>query len=774
MTAASTSAARTRHPGDVVRVVLGTVTLAACAIAARGRVPLLERDVFRLVNHFPGEARDAAIVATQAGAVASVPVVALVAVFRRRALLAGGAIAAGLGSYAVAKVLKHLVERGRPAAVLEAVTVRAGDLGLGFPSGHAAVSAALATVIAPHLSRGGRRLIWAAAVIVAVSRVYLGVHLPLDVAGGAALGWCLGSVWNLAAGTPRREPPPAEILAGVARVVADPDRLLHLDADARASAPFTVSSPAGEHLVKVVTTENRDADLLFKLARLVIFRHVEDETPFATAKQAVEHEGYALVMAERSGARVPHLRGTAAIGSAAIVVTDFARGVVPLDERGGVGLADAWEQVALLHRAGIAHRDLRPANVLVDAEGTATIIDFGFAEIAASERRIALDAAELLAGGALVAGPAQSVATAVGHGRPEVLRAALPLLQPLALSGATRSRLRRDKQLLPALRSALAAELGVDDVHLEPLVRVRPATLTLLAGLAFAVHLLIPQVGELHRTWELLGHARLGWVGAALGFSVATYLAAGLALLGAAPVPLPYARTVFVQLAASFTNRLAPAGLGGMGINVRYLQRHGLDRTSAATTVATNSLAGFVVHVVLLTTTATLTGRAGVGRVHLPRGWHLLTGAALVLLVAGLIAGTPLRRRVSGPLRTGVRQLATLLRSPGRAALTFAGAFGVTSGYILALAASVHAYTGDAALTKVALAFLAGSAVASAAPTPGGLGAMEAALVAALTGLGVHTSPAIAGVLTFRVATFWLPTLPGWVCYRALRGAEEL
>lgn len=69
----------------------------------------------------------------------------------------------------------------------------------------------------------------------------------------------------------------------------------------------------------------------------------------------------------------------------------------------------------------------------------------------------------------------------------------------------------------------------------------------------------------------------------------------------------------------------------------------------------------------------------------------------------------------------------------------------------------------------MALAYLVGMAVSSAAPTPGGLGVAEAALVAGLVGVGVATAPAVAGVLLFRLLTFWLPTAPGALALRRLR-----
>ena len=74
--------------------------------------------------------------------------------------------------------------------------------------------------------------------------------------------------------------------------------------------------------------------------------------------------------------------------------------------------------------------------------------------------------------------------------------------------------------------------------------------------------------------------------------------------------------------------------------------------------------------------------------------------------------------------------------------------------------------------TSVGAVYLAGSAVAQAAPTPGGLGAMEAALVAGLRAAGMAAGIALPAVFMFRFATFWLPILPGWGCFTYLRRAE--
>jgi undecaprenyl-diphosphatase len=101
-------------------------------------------------------------------------------------------------------------------------------------------------------------------------------------------------------------------------------------------------------------------------------------------------------------------------------------------------------------------------------------------------------------------------------------------------------------------------------------------------------------------------------------------------------------------------------------------------------------------------------------------------------------------------------------------AALFGGSAGVTIAYITALAASVAAFHGGVTIAEVGAVYLGSSMIAAAAPTPGGLGALEAALVAGLTGVGMEPGPAVAAVLAYRLVTYWLPVLPGWACFHLL------
>jgi undecaprenyl-diphosphatase len=304
---------------------------------------------------------------------------------------------------------------------------------------------------------------------------------------------------------------------------------------------------------------------------------------------------------------------------------------------------------------------------------------------------------------------------------------------------------------------------------------VRPRTLLFLVAAGFAVHLLLPQVGELRQTLGALQGARWTWLAVGLVLSAASYLAAAVAQLGAVDPPLALGRTTLVQVASSFANRLAPAGLGGIGLNIRYLQRAGMDRRPAVAAVAVNTAAGALVHVLGLLVAAVLVGHSRLHATHIPRGWPELVALAGVLAASGLALWSPLgRRRLVFPALRAGRELARVLRRPGKAAQLLGGSAGVTLAYALSLAGCLAAFNAHLALASTVAVYLAGVAVASVSPAPGGLGAMEAALVAGLTAVGAATGPAVGGVLAFRLLTFWLPILPGWVAYRALRGAGTI
>jgi membrane-associated phospholipid phosphatase len=190
----------------VIGVLAGAIVLVLTALPIDAHsVSDFEADVFRVINDFPGFFYWPVWVVMQLGNFLVVPAAALIAALTRRFRLAAAIAASGTLVWLLAKVIKVVVERGRPAELVDDVVRRhAPAVGHGFVSGHAAVAVALATVLAPYLNRPFRIAAWALAALVCIARVYVGAHLPLDSVGGAAFGWAVGSLVNLAAGVPER------------------------------------------------------------------------------------------------------------------------------------------------------------------------------------------------------------------------------------------------------------------------------------------------------------------------------------------------------------------------------------------------------------------------------------------------------------------------------------------------------------------------------------------------------------------------------------------
>lgn len=193
-----------RHGRDVIRLLVGTFVLVLSAVPVEVHsVTGPEESVFRIVNGLPGFLFPLLWVLMQLGNLVAVPLAALAAAALRRWRLSFDLAAAGMLAYVLAKVAKRIVERGRPSEVLDDVILHgAAAVGHGYLSGHAALAAALATAASPYLSPRQRALAWGTAAIVMVGRVYTGAHLPLDVVGGAALGWALAALVHVIFGAP--------------------------------------------------------------------------------------------------------------------------------------------------------------------------------------------------------------------------------------------------------------------------------------------------------------------------------------------------------------------------------------------------------------------------------------------------------------------------------------------------------------------------------------------------------------------------------------------
>jgi glycosyltransferase 2 family protein len=278
-------------------------------------------------------------------------------------------------------------------------------------SGHSAVAVALATVASPFLGRRARRVAWTLAGLVCVARIYVGSHLPLDVVGGAALGWAAGALVLLVFGAPTGHPSLARVRTALQTYGFDPADLEPLSGQDRRSARYLVSSHSNPDLfVKVVTRERRDSDLLYRAWYWLCHRG-RPPSRLGDAVAQVEHEASMGLLAAAGGVHVPPVLAVRSFGNGAGLLVQQRVAGRDLTQLGGERLdqgrlADLWGQVVSLRAARIAHHDLGLASVMVDEDGRVWLVDFDRAEATASQKLLDHDAATLLAALDGVADPA--------------------------------------------------------------------------------------------------------------------------------------------------------------------------------------------------------------------------------------------------------------------------------------------------------------------------------------------------------------------------------
>jgi len=191
--------------------------------------------------------------------------------------------------------------------------------------------------------------------------------------------------------------------------------------------------------------------------------------------------------------------------------------------------------------------------------------------------------------------------------------------------------------------------------------------------------------------------------------------------------------------------------------------------------MAAGQLMGLVVALVLLPILGVLTGR-DVAPSAPGAGVVVAILAALAVLIGVVAIWPTARNRVLGWGRqfitTALPRLTEVAQRPDKLVQGIGGTLLITIGYVAALYAALRAFGGSLPLSLIAVVFLTGNAVGSAAPTPGGLGAVEAVLTGGLTAVGVPAAIAVPAVLLFRLLTFWLPMIPGWAAWTVLQRRE--
>ncbi|MEV0525660.1 lysylphosphatidylglycerol synthase transmembrane domain-containing protein [Streptomyces sp. NPDC050439] len=332
----------------------------------------------------------------------------------------------------------------------------------------------------------------------------------------------------------------------------------------------------------------------------------------------------------------------------------------------------------------------------------------------------------------------------------------------------------REEDLLTQIRHQVLLIRPQAPVEPAQLERIRPRTLISFIAGAIGAYFLLSQLTHVDFN-TIVSEAEWGWVAVAVACSALSYFAAAMSLLGFVPERVPFLRAVQAQVAGSFVKIVAPAAVGGVALNTRFLQRSGVRSGLAVASVGASQLFGLGSHIMLLMIFGYVTGTEKTPSLSPSRTViaGLLSVAVLVLVVTAI----PFLRkfvvtRVRSLFAGVVPRMLDVLQRPQKLLTGIGGMLLLTLMFVLCLDASVRAFSTTEmkplTLASVAVVFLAGNALGSAAPTPGGVGAVEATLTFGLIAVGVPKDVAAPAVLLFRLLTLWLPVLPGWLFFNHL------
>jgi uncharacterized membrane protein YbhN (UPF0104 family) len=768
---------RIRKPVDALRCIVSCgwiFVLAVAAVAASATTNGVETDIVGASRRLPHPLLVIAPAVTLFALLILPLGLAVSQLVRRQVRRLVEAVGTGLVAGAAAEVVNILLRRPAASRLYYAIIMsRPDNPHIDALDPYLAGLVAYATMIGLTGRQGWRNALGLAVGVYAVVQLAALHTTILSILITLLAGRAIALAVRYAAGSVSQRPP----ALAIARALSDSDltvtaisRVHQPSAGVAGSRQYTAATRDGSQLdVVVFDRDQQAAGTFYGIYRWVRVRgQVARGTPLSVDR-ALERRALLSYATQDAGVPTPRLRSLVRVGPDAAVLayqhyagtTLAQRDTECTDEE----LGCIWDTVIRLHERHVAHRGLTAEHILFTPDGLVMLLDPGDGDVAASDLQRRLDLAQLIVELALYVGSERSAQLAVKKVGGKELGSVLPLLQPVALVRSTRHALRHRREVLPAVRKELLAAVPGEDVTPVRLERIRARTLVTLVATVAAVYLL---AGELAQAslGKVLGSADWRWGIAALALSTVTYAGAALSVSGFVAERLGFLRTVLVQVASSFVTLVTPAAVGGVALNVRYLQRRNIPAPVAAASIAVSQVAALALHVLLLTICGAIAGSGGGASIK-PPTWAYFVVAGLVVLAGGVLAipaGRHLvRARLAPTFGQVVPRLLEVAQHPRKLAEGFGGALLLSVSYIACLSTCVAAFGGSVPIAKIGFVYLTGSALGSIIPTPGGLGAVEAALTAGLTAAGVPGAVAVSAVLLFRLITFWLPVPLGWV-----------
>ena len=397
---------------------------------------------------------------------------------------------------------------GRQSGAIGAAAGRSGyGIGAAFPTTlDLGVIAAWMFIDRGHWSDRWRRIGRLVVALGLTARLGVALADPATIVTAVAMAAAASALVQLVLGAPNTRPRAAmvgEILERLGYQPASVERF----GGFRGFAGFRVRLVDDEQLfVKIIGRESWAALLPVRLYRVARFRDVGQERPFRSLRALVEHEALCALKAHSDRVPTARLAVVAEFPPDAMMMAFDARSRRPLSEleparRTPQLLGSVWAIVAALQRSHTVHRRLNADALWVDDEGAVVLLEFGSASLGVTGSALSTDVAEVLAATAAAMGVERAVEAAVAGVGPAAVAAALPRLQPLALTPPTRAAVKAGGGF-EALRHEVQRVTGADAVPIAELERIKPRTVVTVAMAALALWTLVPQLLGIGSVWS--------------------------------------------------------------------------------------------------------------------------------------------------------------------------------------------------------------------------------------------------------------------------------
>jgi uncharacterized membrane protein YbhN (UPF0104 family) len=694
------------------------------------------------------------------------------AFFGRRRLLAIELIAAGAMATGVAAIVSELVT-GDPWRVFTGIVDIDGPPI--FPPAALAITTASISTAAPYLTLPLRRFGRTLAIIQIVGALFLGVTLGSGAIAALAVGMLTGSGLHLAVGSPGGIPTIGRIGSALRQLGLEVDGLTQVRLRRDGVALLDGHDDAGPVLVKVYGRDAWDGELLSSIWLHLWYRDSRRSTRLKRS-EAVEHEGFTTLMAARAGARVPEVvTGGKSGKDDALIVTRPTGTTLDVDTELTAREIDAlWEQLAILHRAGIAHHriDLDRVNRLPD--GTAGFGDLSSASLQAVGTDLLRDRAQLFGLATLLAGEETAVSSARQALGDAGVTEVLPYLQEAALPPAVHSALNERKVELDDVRSRLTETLDAPKADLVKLRRVTWGSVLNMTLMIVAAYTIIGMLSgiDFEEFWGALQDANWWWLLFALFLGQTPRVSAAFSTIGSTTHPLPLGPTTGLQFATCYINLTVPSSAGRVAMTTRYFQRFGIPASTALAAGFIDTLSQTIIQISLFTLVF-FASDVDLGLSLDPDQLDGLATIAMIVIGALIVAGLivmfvpSIRARVTQPL-SQMKDALQVLRMPNKVLALIGGNLGSEILFATTLAVVTRAFGYELPLSTFILINTVVSLFSSVIPVPGGIGVTEAGLTLGLTKAGIPDDTAFAIALSHRFITFYLPPIWGLMCFKWL------